>query len=112
MVVGSVKSSNGKIDLVVCPAGCVNGWTINSKFQKQDGRCELCRGLGVIAVRACRCGRPILPTKEGQIEKGVWCCGRKACAEAMKPKVVKGEDLELDMRTGARLPFLEMYGAD
>jgi len=77
----------------VCPACEGYGVEVNPRLRKQDGVCQLCFGLKMVALEPCRCGRPRRFDEYGWVEEaGIFCCGKKECREHLeKRKEVRGE---------------------
>jgi hypothetical protein len=96
------KNDVGKLrdKLVKCPANCINGFMVSSRWNKQDGRCPTCHGFKFVSLIPCRCGRPrrfdadgMVRDAKGEVVKGVWCCGTKECKEALVPKVQTAQEV-------------------
>lgn len=68
-----------------CP-GCVNGFEVDPNLCGQDRICRICHGVKVVSLIPCRCGRPLRLDTKGEVVEGVFCCGYKACRQAMQPK--------------------------
>jgi len=68
-----------------CPVCKGHQRLVTAKYMKQDPRCPVCDGRGVVSPHVCRgCSRPAFHQRDE-----IWYCGETKCYEGIRDRMIE-----------------------